>query len=128
MRITHKLATAVLVGAITTVVLLSLAEPSAAQVSTTVLPAMGATSPLAPPSQTGVPLGAVELNPGGLSPLTSATMGSAACSAAGSSGSTFDGGGLSGVPSGTTMPSTMSGRSEGRRVGKECRSRGSPYH
>ena len=28
----------------------------------------------------------------------------------------------------STMPETLSGRSEERRVGKECRSRWSPYH
>ena len=80
--------------------------PSLAQVSTIPAPAMGTTSPLASPGGTGIPLGAVELDPGGMSPLNS--MGSATCSDVGMPGSgtagstsTFDGGGMGATLSGT---------------------------
>ena len=90
--------------------------------STTAMPGIGATSPLgvlgSTASGTGIPLGATEIDPGGLSPAPSNTMNSASVcttlattggssSAMGSgmsegSGSSFDGGGLSGTASGVT--------------------------
>jgi hypothetical protein len=65
--------------------------------TSTTIPGMGATSPLgipgsmgaSAPSDTGVPMGATEVDPGGLSPIPSAN-----CLSTGAS-STFDSGGLS---------------------------------
>jgi len=68
--------------------------------------AMGATSPLGVPDATstpatpGIPLGATEINPGGLSPMpltACATM----------TGGTFDGGGLTGCTATIFQPSAL---------------------
>src|SRR5829696_967244 len=87
-------------------------------------PALGATSPLgtlgssASGSPTGIPLGATQLNPGGLSPMpctpTSASLAVASSSMAqsmSSPGFTFDGGGMdsSGCATGSTTPLSSTG-------------------
>jgi hypothetical protein len=66
-------------------------------------PAMGATSPLGMPGAgtapvtSGIPLGATEINPGGLSPMPDALAGTACPSnSTTTSSGTFDGGGLTG--------------------------------
>ncbi|SEF10267.1 hypothetical protein SAMN05444161_8402 [Rhizobiales bacterium GAS191] len=134
MRNAYKPTMTRLLIAMTTAALLQ-SGPSLAQVGTAVLPAIGMTSPLgssssfAPAGPVGIPMGAVELNPGGLSPMPLSSTGSAVCSgvgmsssgmagsvgmsSSGSSGSssTYDGGGMSGAMSGyaITTPSTLSG-------------------
>jgi hypothetical protein len=113
METTHKLTKAPLL--VMTMAALLCAGPSLAQVSTIAPPAMGATSPLAAVGPVGIPLGAVELSPGGLSSTTLGSMGTAACSvsstAMAGSNATYDGGGLSGTASGSvgTSASTMPG-------------------
>jgi len=83
-------------------------------------PAMGATSPLGmlgattAPATSGIPLGATDINPGGLSPMPLATC---PTTSATTSNGTFDGGGLTGCttttfppsPSGTASPLTAPG-------------------
>jgi hypothetical protein len=92
---------------------------AAAAQSAPTLPGMGATSPLGmlgsnPAGGTGVPLGATEIDPGGLSPATScvpadpsilgtsttsgiSTMSGVSGTTSTTSGSTFDGGGFAGA-------------------------------
>jgi len=104
--------------------------PSRAQVDTSTPPTIEMTSPLgglgapaAAVGPAGIPLGAVELSPGGLSPAPLGPLGSTSCSAAGMAGSvgmagsglspassSFDGGGMSGATPGaaSAMPSTLS--------------------
>ncbi len=82
-------------------------------------PGMGATSPLgalgspAAGSPTGIPLGATELDPGGLSPAIGSAVNSAGCVASGSSASstssTFDGGGSTTPENASTCTATTSG-------------------
>ena len=78
--------------------------PAYAQ-GTTSAPPIGATSPLGslgsafPTLQSGIPLGATEIDPGGLSPLPCAATGTLSSPTAGT-GSTFDGGGSIGTATG----------------------------
>jgi hypothetical protein len=80
--------------------------------------AMGATSPLgtlganAASGSAGIPLGATEIDPVGLSPLSSAT-----CVGAIGSGAAFDGGGL---PAGGLSPSTSSCSAASAIVGPDA--------
>lgn len=75
-------------------------EPSLAQVGMATPPAMGTTSPLTTVAPTGIPLGAVELNPGGLSsPMSISPTTPGALP-------TFSAGGV-GCPSGTSSASGM---------------------
>lgn len=98
--------------------------------STLNTPAIGATSPLgipgstSPGSSTGIPLGATEINPGGISPMPlGSTANSSNCIGTGTSfsggaasqmtgsptagaSSTFDGGGSTGMTSGTLTSGT----------------------
>lgn len=80
--------------------------------SATTMPGIGVTSPLgllgsSSSAGTGLPLGATEIDPGGLSPLAACVpsdpsmMGTAATGST-NSGSTFDGGGLADVSSATS--------------------------
>jgi len=120
-------------AAITVAILLSCGASYAQTAMST--PGMGATSPLGIPGSsgatgTGIPLGATEIDPGGISPVPSNTMNSAsACtpsnttggssmtgSSTGGANSSFDGGGLSGTAAGVmssgscvtpTTPSTF---------------------
>jgi len=82
-------------------------------------PAIGMTSPLGMPGSqtfgqpTGIPLGATEINPGGLSP-TAPPVGTATCIASSSAGvsgtqSTFDGGGMGACPTGSTGMGSVAG-------------------
>lgn len=85
-------------------------EPCLAQATVNSPPAMGRTSPLGlmganaqGPSSSGIPLGATELNPAGLSPLLGGTTlclatGGLAPGSTGGATSSFDGGGTSGGP------------------------------
>jgi hypothetical protein len=71
-------------------------------------PAMGATSPLGvlgattAPATSGIPLGATEINPGGLSPMPLTTC---ATTSTATTNGTFDGGGLTGCTATTSQPS-----------------------
>lgn len=89
--------------------------------------ALGATSPLGisgmisstPPSQAGIPLGATQLNVGGLSPAPGPLAGSACSTVSSLSSSglgTFDGGGLSGT-SGAAGMTGMSGTGSTGSIG-----------
>jgi hypothetical protein len=80
-----------------------------AAMTTSPASAMGMTSPLAPAGPEGVPLGAVEMNPGGLSPTIPGMTANSTCSGSTMSGaSAFDGGGISGMPTNAST-STASG-------------------
>jgi hypothetical protein len=71
-------------------------------------PVMGATSPLGvlgattAPATSGIPLGATDINPGGLSPMPLATCPTTSTT---TSNGTFDGGGLTGCTATTFAPS-----------------------
>lgn len=74
--------------------------------SAATMPGIGATSPLgmlgsSSAGGTGVPLGATEIDPGGLSPLGACVPSLSGSSSTGS-GSTFDGGGLANTASATS--------------------------
>jgi hypothetical protein len=79
MRKEYGLATRCLLIAVTAAAFLR-SEPGLAQVGAPAMPAMGATSPLGSVGPTGIPMGSVELSPGGLSPTTLGATGGAACS------------------------------------------------
>jgi hypothetical protein len=90
---------------------------SAAQAqSASTMPGLGATSPLgmlgsSSSGGTGVPLGATEIDPGGLSPLgacvpSDPSMQGASATNSSSAGSTFDGGGLANTGSITSSSCT----------------------
>jgi hypothetical protein len=86
------------------------------------MPAIGPTSPLGSSGSmgTGLPLGATEVDPGGLSPATSTNCGASGAGSglSGTSGagttSTFDGGGLSGS---STIPASGCTSSQALSVG-----------
>src|ERR1700726_1767722 len=77
MRKEYGLATRRLLIAVTAAAFLR-SEPGLAQVGAPALPAMGATSPLSSVGPTGIPMGSVELSPGGLSPITLGAIGGSA--------------------------------------------------
>src|SRR6478672_10864128 len=104
MRKQYRFGAACLLIAMTTATL-SYSGPSLAQVDTSAFPAIGTTSPLggvgalpASVGPVGIPMGAVELSPGGLSPVPLGSLGSASCSGAGMSSVGMAGPGLSSSP------------------------------
>lgn len=105
-------------ASVVTLMILLGCGPALAQTATT-MPSVGVTSPLGilgsnAMSGTGVPLGATEIDPGGLSPSTSCVatdpsiLGSSTTSSTSgisstTSGSTFDGGGFAGTSNCTSV-------------------------